>query len=171
MTKWVDCCLVNHPVKLVNLYQVWTYSRLGKSKLYKIMYFNVKTTKYQPVLLSMRLLIYFLLIFLAFSSFFFIVLTNNCFYPKYVKAHFTIIHSSFLLHFSYSCALLELWNDGTPALDLPGLLAYRNGEDRPPTMTLTTDEPQLKTLLHSMTERNPRDRRTAELYLDEARGK
>ncbi|XP_047035131.1 phosphoinositide 3-kinase regulatory subunit 4 [Helicoverpa zea] len=73
--------------------------------------------------------------------------------------------------FSAGCALLELWNDGTPALDLPGLLAYRNGEDRPPTMTLSTDDPQLRTLLHSMTERNPRDRRTAELYLDEARGK
>lgn len=73
--------------------------------------------------------------------------------------------------FSAGCALLELWNDGTPALDLPGLLAYRNGEDRPSTMTLSTDEPQLKALLHSMTERNPRDRRSAELYLDEARGK
>ncbi|KAJ8710173.1 hypothetical protein PYW07_009539 [Mythimna separata] len=73
--------------------------------------------------------------------------------------------------FSAGCALLELWNDGTPALDLPGLLAYRNGEDRPASMTLATDEPQLKALLHSMTERNPRDRRTAELYLDEARGK
>ncbi|KAJ8710702.1 hypothetical protein PYW08_009217 [Mythimna loreyi] len=73
--------------------------------------------------------------------------------------------------FSAGCALLELWNDGTPALDLPGLLAYRNGEERPASMTLATDEPQLKALLHSMTERNPRDRRTAELYLDEARGK
>ncbi|CAB3229628.1 unnamed protein product [Arctia plantaginis] len=73
--------------------------------------------------------------------------------------------------FSAGCALLELWNDGTPALDLPGLLAYRNGEERPATMTLTIDDPQLKSLLHSMTERNPRDRRSAELYLDEARGK
>ncbi|KAJ0171440.1 hypothetical protein K1T71_012990 [Dendrolimus kikuchii] len=74
--------------------------------------------------------------------------------------------------FSAGCALLELWNDGTPALDLPGLLSYRNGEDRPSTMTLPDGcEPQLRTLLHSMTERNPRDRRSAELYLDEARGK
>nr|XP_026490415.1 phosphoinositide 3-kinase regulatory subunit 4 isoform X1 [Vanessa tameamea] len=73
--------------------------------------------------------------------------------------------------FSTGCALLELWNDGTPALDLPGLLAYRNGEDRPPTMTLPdTCEPELRNLLHSMTERNPKDRRSAELYLDEARG-
>lgn len=70
------------------------------------------------------------------------------------------------------CALLELWNDGTPALDLPGLLAYRNGEDRPPTMTLPdTCEEELRTLLESMTERNPKDRRSAEIYLDEARGK
>ncbi|CAH0696333.1 unnamed protein product [Spodoptera exigua] len=73
--------------------------------------------------------------------------------------------------FSAGCALLELWNDGTPALDLPGLLAYRNGEDRPSTMTLSTDDEELKNLLHSMTERNPRDRKSAELYLDEARGK
>ncbi|XP_052743636.1 phosphoinositide 3-kinase regulatory subunit 4 [Bicyclus anynana] len=74
--------------------------------------------------------------------------------------------------FSTGCALLELWNDGTPALDLPGLLAYRNGEDRPPTMTLPdTCEPELMTLLESMTERNPKDRRSAEIYLDEARGK
>ncbi|KAF9411600.1 hypothetical protein HW555_009672 [Spodoptera exigua] len=72
--------------------------------------------------------------------------------------------------FSAGCALLELWNDGTPALDLPGLLAYRNGEDRPSTMTLSTDDEELKNLLHSMTERNPRDRKSAELYLDEARG-
>lgn len=74
--------------------------------------------------------------------------------------------------FVYRCALLELWNDGTPALDLPGLLAYRNGEDRPATMSLPKgSDPQLRALLHSMTERNPRDRRSAELYLDEARGK
>ncbi|CAG9570785.1 unnamed protein product [Danaus chrysippus] len=73
--------------------------------------------------------------------------------------------------FSAGCALLELWNDGTPALDLPGLLAYRNGEPRPPTMTLPdTCEPLLRDLLHSMTERNPKDRRSAEIYLDEARG-
>ncbi|XP_028172381.1 phosphoinositide 3-kinase regulatory subunit 4 isoform X2 [Ostrinia furnacalis] len=74
--------------------------------------------------------------------------------------------------FSAGCALLELWNDGTPALDLPGLLAYRNGEDRPSTMTLPEgSDPQLRELLHSMTERSPKDRRSAELYLDEARGK
>ncbi|XP_045762546.1 phosphoinositide 3-kinase regulatory subunit 4 [Maniola jurtina] len=74
--------------------------------------------------------------------------------------------------FSTGCALLELWNDGTPALDLPGLLAYRNGEDRPPTMTLPdTCEEELRILLESMTERNPKDRRSAEIYLDEARGK
>ncbi|XP_039745183.1 phosphoinositide 3-kinase regulatory subunit 4 isoform X2 [Pararge aegeria] len=74
--------------------------------------------------------------------------------------------------FSTGCALLELWNDGTPALDLPGLLAYRNGEDRPPTMTLPdTCEQELRSLLESMTERNPKDRRSAEIYLDEARGK
>ncbi|RVE51799.1 hypothetical protein evm_003602 [Chilo suppressalis] len=73
--------------------------------------------------------------------------------------------------FSAGCALLELWNDGTPALDLPGLLAYRNGEDRPATMSPPEGEPQLKALLHSMTERNPKDRRSAEIYLDEARGK
>ncbi|VVC93436.1 unnamed protein product, partial [Leptidea sinapis] len=76
--------------------------------------------------------------------------------------------------FSYffdTCALLELWNDGTPALDLPGLLAYRNGDDRPSTMTLPDSaEPALKGLLHSMTERNPKDRKSAEIYLDEARG-
>ncbi|XP_026320617.1 phosphoinositide 3-kinase regulatory subunit 4 [Hyposmocoma kahamanoa] len=74
--------------------------------------------------------------------------------------------------FSAGCALLELWNDGTPALDLPGLLAFRNGEDRPSTMTLPEgSDPLLKNLLHSMTERNPKDRRSAELYLDEAREK
>ncbi|XP_041971823.1 phosphoinositide 3-kinase regulatory subunit 4 [Aricia agestis] len=74
--------------------------------------------------------------------------------------------------FSTGCALLELWNEGTPALDLTGLLAYRNGEERPSTLTLPdTCDPDLRKLLHSMTERNPKDRRSAELYLDEARGK
>lgn len=73
--------------------------------------------------------------------------------------------------FSAGCALLELWNDGTPALDLPALLAYRNGEERPRTMTLGDEfEPALRDLLHSMTERDPKDRRSAEIYLDEARG-
>lgn len=32
-------------------------------------------------------------------------------------------------------------------------------------------EPGLRELLHSMTERNPKDRKSAEIYLDEARGK
>ncbi|CAG4938820.1 unnamed protein product [Colias eurytheme] len=74
--------------------------------------------------------------------------------------------------FSTGCALLELWNEGTPALDLPGLLAYRNGEDRPPTMTLPENcDKDLQELLRSMTERNPKDRKSAEIYLDEARGK
>ncbi|GBP54418.1 Phosphoinositide 3-kinase regulatory subunit 4 [Eumeta japonica] len=73
--------------------------------------------------------------------------------------------------FSAGCALLELWNDGTPALDLPGLLSYRNGEERPSTMTVNGGETRLKDLLHSMTERNPKDRLSAELYLDNERGK
>ncbi|XP_047506714.1 phosphoinositide 3-kinase regulatory subunit 4 isoform X2 [Pieris napi] len=73
--------------------------------------------------------------------------------------------------FSTGCALLELWNDGTPALDLPGLLAYRNGEDRPSTMEVSNSYPkELKELLLSMTERNPGDRKSAEIYLDEAKG-
>ena len=94
----------------------------------------------------------------------FILLSSN----KEIK-----IMNTYKLFYSnnFSCALLELWNDGTPALDLPGLLAYRNGEDRPNTMTLPDlIEPELRNLLHSMTERNPKDRRSAELYLDEARG-
>ncbi|XP_063387877.1 phosphoinositide 3-kinase regulatory subunit 4 [Cydia fagiglandana] len=73
--------------------------------------------------------------------------------------------------FSAGCALLELWNDGTPALDLPALLAYRNGSPRPSSMTLEGASPALQGLLHSMTERSPKERRSAELYLDEARGK
>lgn len=74
--------------------------------------------------------------------------------------------------FSAGCALLELWNDGTPALDLPGLLAYRNGEDRPASMSPPTScDERLTKLLHSMTERNPKDRLSAELYLDNERGK
>ncbi|CAK1543579.1 unnamed protein product [Leptosia nina] len=72
--------------------------------------------------------------------------------------------------FSTGCALLELWNDGTPALDLPGLLAYRNGEDRPSTMDVAASSPsELRDLLLSMTERNPNDRKSAEIYLDEAK--
>ncbi|XP_048484293.1 phosphoinositide 3-kinase regulatory subunit 4 [Plutella xylostella] len=72
--------------------------------------------------------------------------------------------------FSAGCALIELWNDGTPALDLPGLLAYRNGSPRPASMAPRDADPLLREILLSMTERDPKDRKSAELYLDMARG-
>ncbi|XP_045455621.1 phosphoinositide 3-kinase regulatory subunit 4 [Melitaea cinxia] len=74
--------------------------------------------------------------------------------------------------FSAGCALLELWNDGKSFFSLEELLAYRNGGERPKNMNLPEIcEPGLKELLYSMTELNPKDRKSAEIYLDEARGK
>lgn len=76
------------------------------------------------------------------------------------------------LQFSFRCALLELWNDGKSFFSLEELLAYRNGGERPKNMNLPEIcEPGLKELLYSMTELNPKDRKSAEIYLDEARGK
>lgn len=74
--------------------------------------------------------------------------------------------------FSAGCALLELWNDGTPALDLSGLLAYRNVDDRPASMKPPRNcDERLSEILYSMTQRNPHARLSAEVYLDNARGK
>lgn len=71
----------------------------------------------------------------------------------------------------FSCALLELWNDGTPAWDLSGLLVYRSS-DTPHTVKLPKHcDKRLVNLLTSMTQRNPQARLSAEVYLDNERGK
>ncbi|XP_077298369.1 vacuolar protein sorting 15 isoform X2 [Arctopsyche grandis] len=73
--------------------------------------------------------------------------------------------------FSTGCALLELWNDGTPAWDLSGLLVYRSS-DTPHSVKLPKQcDKRLVDLLTSMTQRNPQARLSAEVYLDNERGK
>lgn len=74
--------------------------------------------------------------------------------------------------FSAGCALLELWNEGTPPFEYSQLLAYRSGNTdvvSPHLESIESDE--LRQLLTSMISVDPIGRKSAEIYLDELRGK
>ena len=74
--------------------------------------------------------------------------------------------------FCFSCALLELWTEGTAPFEFSQLLAYRSGEQDLVTKHLEgIDNEYLKNLLASMLNRNPKERKSAELYLDQERGR
>lgn len=70
------------------------------------------------------------------------------------------------------CALLELWGEGTTPFEFSQLLAYRSGDLELVTKHLDELENEnLRNLISSMISRNPADRKSAEVYLDEQRGK
>lgn len=70
------------------------------------------------------------------------------------------------------CALLELWSEGTAPFEFSQLLAYRSGDMELVTKHLNELENEnLRNLIASMISSNPADRRSAEVYLDEQRGK
>ncbi|XP_065073829.1 phosphoinositide 3-kinase regulatory subunit 4 [Ochlerotatus camptorhynchus] len=74
--------------------------------------------------------------------------------------------------FSAGCALLELWTEGTAPFEFSQLLAYRRGEVEMVNKHLECiDNDRLKSLLQSMLSPNPKDRKSAEIYLDQERGK
>ena len=77
--------------------------------------------------------------------------------------------------FSAGCALLELWTEetGTAPFEFSQLLAYRNnGENELVSKHLTSiEDANLRELLTSMLSINPKDRRSAEIYLDMERGR
>ncbi|RLU24739.1 hypothetical protein DMN91_002829 [Ooceraea biroi] len=72
--------------------------------------------------------------------------------------------------FSAGCALTELYNEGHPPFDFSQLLAYRNNEYSVSKHLDSIDDPGIRELLGSMLERNPANRKSAEIYLAQARG-
>ncbi|XP_063233284.1 phosphoinositide 3-kinase regulatory subunit 4 isoform X2 [Bacillus rossius redtenbacheri] len=73
--------------------------------------------------------------------------------------------------FSAGCALMELFNEGHPPFDFSQLLAYRNGEYNVSKQLDRLEEPGIRELVRSMMQKDPSCRKSAELYLDEQRGR
>ncbi|CAD7085003.1 unnamed protein product [Hermetia illucens] len=74
--------------------------------------------------------------------------------------------------FSAGCALLELWTEGTAPFEFSQLLAYHRGDDELVAKHLLGIENEhLRALLSSMLSRNPKERKAAEIYLDQERGR
>uniref|UniRef100_A0A182QQ95 non-specific serine/threonine protein kinase n=1 Tax=Anopheles farauti TaxID=69004 RepID=A0A182QQ95_9DIPT len=74
--------------------------------------------------------------------------------------------------FSAGCALLELWTEGTAPFEFSQLLAYRRGEvDMVRKHLDGIGNERLRDLVESMLSLEPRERKSAELYLDQERGK
>lgn len=70
------------------------------------------------------------------------------------------------------CALLELWSEGTAPFEFSQLLAYRAGDLELVKKHLKGIENEnLRNLIASMINRNPKERKSAEIYLDQMRGK
>lgn len=72
--------------------------------------------------------------------------------------------------FSAGCALTELYNEGHSPFDFSQLLAYRNNEYSVSKHLDTIEDSGIRELLASMLERNPANRKSAEIYLAQARG-
>ncbi|KFB38855.1 AGAP000602-PA-like protein [Anopheles sinensis] len=74
--------------------------------------------------------------------------------------------------FSVGCALLELWTEGTAPFEFSQLLAYRRGDVDLVSKHLDGIEcERLRELIRSMLSLDPRERKSAELYLDQERGR
>ncbi|XP_053669300.1 phosphoinositide 3-kinase regulatory subunit 4 [Anopheles marshallii] len=74
--------------------------------------------------------------------------------------------------FSAGCALLELWTEGTAPFEFSQLLAYRRGEvDLVQKHLDGIENERLRELVESMLSLDARERKSAELYLDQDRGK
>lgn len=66
---------------------------------------------------------------------------------------------------------MELWNEGTPPFELSQLLAYRAGDYEPRKHLDSLKDPALRNLLSSMIELDPHLRLSAEVYLDNEKGR
>lgn len=76
--------------------------------------------------------------------------------------------------FSAGCALLELWTEGTGTapFEFSQLLLYRNGgNDLVKRHLSSVEDENLRNLLTSMLSVNPKERKSAEIYLDMERGR
>lgn len=78
----------------------------------------------------------------------------------------------FFLSTSFSCALLELWSEGTAPFEFSQLLAYRAGETEMVKRHMEQlENDNLRDLISSMISLNPAERKSADVYLDEERGR
>lgn len=74
--------------------------------------------------------------------------------------------------FSAGCCLLELWTEGSAPFEFSQLLSYRSGDqDLVSKHMQGIDNTHLRNLISSMLHRNPKERRSAEIYLDQERGR
>ncbi|XP_014259628.1 phosphoinositide 3-kinase regulatory subunit 4 [Cimex lectularius] len=73
--------------------------------------------------------------------------------------------------FSAGCALAELFSDGHPPFDFSQLLAYRTGEYTLDKYLCKLEDVQVRALIESMIQKDPSARLSAEVYLDQERGK
>lgn len=72
----------------------------------------------------------------------------------------------------YRCALLELWSEGKAPFELSQLLAYRMGDMELVNKHLKgVENDNLREMIESMISRDPKERRSAEIYLDQERGR
>lgn len=76
-----------------------------------------------------------------------------------------------MYYFFFSCALLELWNEGHVPFEYSQLLNYRSGEYSPQKHLDRLEDPSLKALISSMIQKDPNQRLSAELYLSQERGR
>lgn len=68
--------------------------------------------------------------------------------------------------------MLELWSEGTAPFEFSQLLAYRAGDLELVKKHLKGIENEnLRNLIASMINLNPKERKSAEIYLDQMRGK
>lgn len=78
----------------------------------------------------------------------------------------------FVLFAIHRCALLELWSEGTAPFEFSQLLAYRSGDMELVTAHMAQlENDNLRNLISSMISLNPKERKSAEIYLDEERGR
>lgn len=91
---------------------------------------------------------------------------------KYQKLNDKLLKKNLQICLQCRCALLELWSEGTAAFEFSQLLAYRKGDLEVVTKHLDKLENEdLRNLIASMISRNPADRKSAEVYLFQQRGK
>lgn len=71
----------------------------------------------------------------------------------------------------FRCALLELWNELHVPFEYSQLLAYREGEYSPQKHLDKLEDPNLRSLIASMIDKDPANRKSAEDYLAQERGR
>lgn len=77
-----------------------------------------------------------------------------------------------MLFLRFRCALLELWSEGKAPFELSQLLAYRMGDMELVNKHLKgVENDNLREMIESMISLDPKERRSAEIYLDQERAR